>query len=97
MLGDEIQMMFDNGAAAMGHIRGGRVRGLGIAAKVRATALPDVPTFDEAGIANFYSGVPHGVLVSAGTPFHIGLAVFAVMASLIGLMRLIEYTGAVSI
>ena len=68
MLGDEIQMLFDNGAAAMGHIRGGRVRGLGIAAKARATALPEVPTFDEGGIANFYSGVPHGVLVAAGTP-----------------------------
>ena len=71
MLGDEIQMLFDNGAAAMGHIRGGRVRGLGIAAKARATALPEVPTFDEGGIANFYSGVPHGVLVSAGTPANI--------------------------
>ena len=70
MLADEVQMMFDNGAAAMGHIRGGRVRGLGIAAKVRASALPEVPTFDEAGISNFYSGVPHGVLVSAGTPAH---------------------------
>jgi tripartite-type tricarboxylate transporter receptor subunit TctC len=68
MLGDEIQMMFDNGAAALGHIRGGRVRGLGIAAKARASVLPDVPTFDEGGIANFYSGVPHGVFVASGTP-----------------------------
>ena len=71
MLGDEIQMMFDNGAAALGHIRGGRVRGLGIAAKTRASVLPEVPTFDEGGIANFYSGVPHGVLVASGTPTHI--------------------------
>lgn len=68
LLGDEIQMMFDNGAAAMGHIRGGRVRGLGIASKTRAAALPEVPTFDEGGIANFYSGVPHGVFVPAATP-----------------------------
>ena len=29
---------------------------------------PEVPTFDEGGIANFYSGVPHGVFVPAGTP-----------------------------
>lgn len=71
MLGDEIQMLFDNGASAMGHIRGGRVRGLGIASKTRAVALPDVPTFDEGGIANFYSGVPHGVFVVAGTPANI--------------------------
>jgi len=71
LLGDEIQMMFDNGATALGHIRGGRVRGLGIASKVRTPALPEVPTFDEGGIANFYSGVPHGVLVPAGTPANI--------------------------
>ena len=71
MLGDEIQMLFDNGASALGHIRGGRVRGLGIASKVRASALPEVPTFDEAGIADFYSGVPHGVFVVAGTPANI--------------------------
>jgi tripartite-type tricarboxylate transporter receptor subunit TctC len=71
MLGDEIQMMFDNGASALGHIRGGRVRGLGIAAKARAAPLPEVPTFDESGIANFYSGVPHGVFVAAGTPANV--------------------------
>ena len=75
LLGDEIQMMFDNGATALGHIRGGRVRGLGIASKVRALALPDVPTFDEGGIANFYSGVPHGVFVAAGTPANIIAAI----------------------
>jgi len=68
MLSDEIQMLFDNGSSALGHIRGGRVRGLAIASKVRAGALPDVPTFDESGIANFYSGVPHGIFVRAGTP-----------------------------
>lgn len=68
LLGDEIQMMFDNGATALAHIRGGRVRGLGIASKARALVLPDVPTFDEGGIAHFYSGVPHGVFVAAGTP-----------------------------
>ncbi len=71
MLGDEIQMLFDNGASALGHIRGGRVRGLGIAAKARAAPLPEVPTFDEGGIGNFYSGVPHGVLVAAGTPVNV--------------------------
>ncbi len=68
MLGDEIQMLFDNGSSALNHIRGGRVRGLAIASKVRAVALPEVPTFDESGIANFHSGVPHGIFVRAGTP-----------------------------
>jgi tripartite-type tricarboxylate transporter receptor subunit TctC len=44
------------------------MRGLGVATRQRMTALPEVPTFDEGGIHNFYSGVPHGILVPAGTP-----------------------------
>ena len=75
MLGDEIQMLFDNSSAALGHIRGGRVRGLAIANKARATALPDVPTFDENGIADFYSGIPNGIYVRAGTPAAIVAAI----------------------
>ncbi len=68
MLSDEIQMLFDNVSAAVGHIRGGRVRGLAMASKVRVAPLPDVPTFDEGGIRNFYSSIPHGIFVRAGTP-----------------------------
>lgn len=68
MLSDEIQMLFDNASSALGQIRGGRVRGLAIASKTRAVALPDVPTFAEGGVANFYTSIPYGILVRAGTP-----------------------------
>ena len=68
MLGDEIQMLFDNASSALGQIRGGRVRGLAIASKTRAVALPDVPTFAEGGVANFYTSIPYGIFVRAGTP-----------------------------
>ena len=68
LLGDEIQMVFDSGASALGQIRGGRMRALAIASRSRAAVLPEVPTFDEGGITNFYSGVPHGVFVRSGTP-----------------------------
>ena len=68
LLSDEIQMLFDNGQSAVGHIRGGRLRGLGVASKQRIAVLQDVPTFEEQGLAGFVSGVPHGVLVRSGTP-----------------------------
>ncbi len=74
LLGDEIQMVFDSGASALGQIRGGRVRALAIASRSRAAVLPEVPTFDEGGIANFYSGVPHGVFVRSGTPAAVVMA-----------------------
>jgi tripartite-type tricarboxylate transporter receptor subunit TctC len=68
MIGNEIQMLFDSASSAIGHIRGGRVRGLAIASVARIVGLPEVPTFEESGIPGFYSGVGNGILVRAGTP-----------------------------
>ena len=44
------------------------LRALGITAKARSPALPDVPTFDEVGIKNQEAETMQGVLVPAGTP-----------------------------
>jgi tripartite-type tricarboxylate transporter receptor subunit TctC len=68
MQGNEIQMLFDNGLSAIGHIRSGRTRGLALAAEHRSAVLSEVPTFEESGIRNFRSGVGHSVYVRAGTP-----------------------------
>jgi tripartite-type tricarboxylate transporter receptor subunit TctC len=68
MQGNEIQMLFDNGLSAIGHIRSGRTRGLGIASESRSPVLTEVPTFEENGIPNFRSGVGHSLYVRSGTP-----------------------------
>jgi len=68
LIGGEIQLLFDSSMTAIGHIRGGRVRGLVIASMTRAAALPDLPTFNESGIPGFEAGVAHGVLVPSSTP-----------------------------
>ena len=68
MLSGEIHMLFDNASSAVGQIRGGRIRGLAVASRNRAPALPDVPTFAEGGFANFYTSIPYGIFVRAGTP-----------------------------
>ena len=68
MLGGEIHMLFDNASSAVGQIRGGRIRGLAVASRNRAPALPDVPTFAESGVANFYTSIPYGIFVRSGTP-----------------------------
>ena len=49
-------------------VKAGKLRALGITAKTRSPALPDVPTFDEAGIKNQEAETMQGVLVPAGTP-----------------------------
>lgn len=68
LAGNEIQLLFDSTMTAIGHIRGGRARGLAIASAKRSPALPDVPTFDESGFPGFEEGVSHGLLVPAKTP-----------------------------
>jgi len=49
-------------------VRDGKLRALGITAKTRSPALPDVPTFDELGIKDQEAETMQGVLVPAATP-----------------------------
>jgi tripartite-type tricarboxylate transporter receptor subunit TctC len=49
-------------------VKAGKLRALGITAKTRSPALPDVPTFDEVGIKNQEAETMQGVFVPAGTP-----------------------------
>ena len=68
LISNEIQLLFDNSITAIGHVRGGRVKALGIAAKMRLSAIPEVPTLDESGAPGFETGISHGVLVLNAVP-----------------------------
>src|SRR5262249_37635350 len=49
-------------------VRDGKLRALVVMSRVRASALPDVPTTGEAGLAGLESDTFQGALVPAGTP-----------------------------
>ena len=49
-------------------IRGGALRGIGVAADKRNSAIPDVPTYGEMGYPNVYSGSWVGFFAPAKTP-----------------------------
>ena len=53
---------------ALPFIRSGKVRPLAVAAHQRLPALPDVPTFDEAGVKGFYTDSWYGLVAPANTP-----------------------------
>jgi tripartite-type tricarboxylate transporter receptor subunit TctC len=68
LMANDIQLLFDASTTAIGHIRGGRLRGIAVASLKRLPQLPDLPTFDESGLKGFEAGVGHGILVPSATP-----------------------------
>jgi len=68
LLGGQVDMYFDNLPASLQSIRAGKLRALAVASKARAAAVPDVPTFSEAGLPDFLITPWFGVLAPAGTP-----------------------------
>ncbi len=68
LVGNEIQLLFDSSLTSIGHLRGGRIRGLAIASPARLPVIPDLPTFNESGLPGFEAGVGHGMLAPAATP-----------------------------
>ena len=53
---------------ALGDIRAGRLRALGVTTKRRSSLLPEVPTITEAGVPGFDYAIWYGVWVAARTP-----------------------------
>jgi tripartite-type tricarboxylate transporter receptor subunit TctC len=66
LLGGQVQVMFDNAASSMAHIRAGRLRALGVTTAARVAALPDVPALGEF-VAGYEASNVNGVGVPAKT------------------------------
>jgi tripartite-type tricarboxylate transporter receptor subunit TctC len=68
LLGGQLNYMFDTVITAVPHLRAGRLRGIGVTALRRASALPEVPTLDELGLKGFELTQWQAVVAPAGTP-----------------------------
>ena len=68
LLGGQTQAMFPGLAAALPHIRSGRVRPLAVTGSARHPLLKDVPTLIEAGFKGFDALQWYGVVGPAGLP-----------------------------
>jgi tripartite-type tricarboxylate transporter receptor subunit TctC len=53
LLAGQVQTMFDQASTTVPQVQGGTVRALAVAAAKRMPALPDAPTFAEAGVSGF--------------------------------------------
>lgn len=53
LMGNQIQVMFDNLPASLPHIKAGKLKALAVAGAKRNPQLPDVPTIAEAGVKDY--------------------------------------------
>ena len=68
LMGGQTQAMFPGLAAAVPHIRSGRVRPLAVTGLVRHPHFKDLPTLDESGFKGFDAQQWYGVVGPAGMP-----------------------------
>jgi tripartite-type tricarboxylate transporter receptor subunit TctC len=68
LLGGQVTMSFDTITPVLPFIQSGKLRPLAVTTAKRSSALPDVPTMQEAGLKHLAMGTWFGLLAPASTP-----------------------------
>jgi tripartite-type tricarboxylate transporter receptor subunit TctC len=68
LLGGQVDLSMATVGSVLPHIKSGKLKALAVASRQRSALLPEVPTFDEAGIKGFVVDTWYGLLAPAGTP-----------------------------
>jgi tripartite-type tricarboxylate transporter receptor subunit TctC len=79
VIGGQIDSMFLAVSAALPQVKAGKVRALGVASRKRTAALPEVPTFIEAGYPGVEVDSRFGLVAPAATPREVILRLNAAM------------------
>ena len=80
LLGSQVETMMDQLTASIEYIRNGKLKAIAVTSLARSPLLPNVPTFDEAGVKGYEAGTYTGIFAPTGTPA-------AVVAKLHGALR----------
>ncbi len=68
ILGGQVDFMCDQTTNTTGQIKAGKVKAYAVTTPKRVPSLPDLPTMQESGLANFDVAVWHGLYAPKGTP-----------------------------
>jgi tripartite-type tricarboxylate transporter receptor subunit TctC len=68
VMSNEAQFAFETIPSAIGHTRGGKLKGLAVTSDARSAAAPELPTMQELGFKGFSVTSWAGLLAPAGTP-----------------------------
>jgi tripartite-type tricarboxylate transporter receptor subunit TctC len=64
----EVQSLFTSIPTALPQITAGKMKPIGVSISRRSSALPNVPTIDEAGLPGYYAASWYGLLLPVGVP-----------------------------
>ena len=84
VMGGQVVMMFDQVSTSTGHVRGGKLRALGVTTLARSPLFPEVPTLHEAGLTHFEDVTWNGIVAPAGTPREVVSRLHAEIARALG-------------
>jgi tripartite-type tricarboxylate transporter receptor subunit TctC len=68
LLGGHVSMYFSSLPSAIGLVKEGKLRALGVTGLKRSPIFPDVPTVAEQGLPGFEAVLHYGIVAPAGTP-----------------------------
>jgi tripartite-type tricarboxylate transporter receptor subunit TctC len=68
LIGGQVNMLFDNVPNVIQHVKAGKLKPLAVTSTKRSFQAPEVPTMEEAGVAEYEVNVWFGLLTTRGTP-----------------------------
>jgi tripartite-type tricarboxylate transporter receptor subunit TctC len=68
LLGGHVQIYFSSLPPAVGLVKEGKLRALGVTGLKRSASFPDLPTVAEQGLPGFEAVLHYGIVAPAGTP-----------------------------
>ncbi len=68
LVGGQVQLSFALPINVLNFVKAGKIKAIAISGKIRMEAVPQMPTFAEAGMPSFEISVWFGLLAPAGTP-----------------------------
>ena len=81
LMAGRLALAFSLVTGVQGHVMAGRMKAIAVTSRHRLASLPDVPTVEESGIANFDVTSWYGLMAPAGTPLSVRETVYRAFAS----------------